>query len=520
MASLHRYLLDDRLSYLRSQTACWCLLFCALPIAIFYHAPYVDLVSIWYGNSTYNYAFLIPITSLYLVYLRLPALKNIPIIPSITGVIYSLPFALLWLIADAGSISFGYHVAAIGLLQGLLLTVLGWRMFWALFFPINYLWLCVPTWQFLVAPLQQVATVITAELIELSGVPFYLDGLLIEVSSGLYKIAVECSGLNFLLAAFALSLVFSNIFYSGWLKQLWAVVFSLALAVALNGVRIASIILFNHYGGYNIGIAGDHVTWGWGLFSIAMLITIFWALRYRDDLKENDDDTGLPPTSPDESGYSPRYKKLAFVGICYLCVLTLPVGYMKYLDINEINDAVLAFQLPSQFAQYNAVEAPVVWEPSFSNAHGDDLKTYEYQSDTLDMYVAYYGWQNNRHEIISHKNNFIGKGYKQISPNRLRKMEIGNQQVFVIERMLAKGDDKRLVWAWFWADNQFLYSKFLMKLLQVKTKLLHGNNKVAAIAISTEVSIDDNVARQALKKFLFQISTVRSTLENTQYAQH
>ena len=98
----------------------------------------------------------------------------------------------------------GTHFAVVGMMQALLLTALGWRVYKALLFPLLYLWLLVPTAGFLLPPLQSITTVLAVEGIRLSGIPVFAEGIVVTVPTAVYVIVAGCAGLNFLLASLAM----------------------------------------------------------------------------------------------------------------------------------------------------------------------------------------------------------------------------------------------------------------------------------------------------------------------------
>lgn len=491
-----------------------CALLGAGVLGFLFWGAYADLVSAWYRESTYNYAFLVPLTSLYIVHLRRNLISHTPIKPSFLGILYMTPFSLLWLLSSAADVSLGLHIAAVGLVQGLLLTFLGRKLFIKLFFPIQYLWLAVPTWQFLVSPLQQVSAAISSFLIDLSGVPLFVDGLLLEIPTGLYRVAPECSGLNFLIAALALSLVFANIFYLGWKKRLLAVVISLLLAIIANGLRIAAIILFNHIGGHEVGIAGDHLTWGWGFFAVVMSITIFIALRFCDDV---DSMTELSTSQlADESSKSGQtnFKKQIAIYVSFLLVAASPVIYMTQISKNQSISAEI--QLPAQLSGYTTLNEVSVWRPDFDNAHGLNSKSYVNDEGVIDFFVAYYDWQNDQHEMISYSNSFVGDVFNKVALDRSQKIKTVEPEFYVTESLVSGSNQIRLVWHWYWVDGHFRKNEKIVKLLQAKTSILLGDTRTAAIAISTNINSDIEIARLTLANFAMKMPTALQLLENVE----
>ena len=190
-------------------------------VALFWDTV-ASAVKLWWGQPTYNYAFLILPISAYLVWRKRDEVRAETPSGSLWGVVTVAIFALLWLVSDVAEINEGRHIAFVGMLLGILLACLGWRIFKILSFPFLYLWLLVPTGTVLLPLLQQIATYISSEIVRWFGIPVYVEGFFIEVPSGRYHIEPGCAGLNFILATVALAPLYAYLLYrslgSGWLR--------------------------------------------------------------------------------------------------------------------------------------------------------------------------------------------------------------------------------------------------------------------------------------------------------------
>ena len=228
-------------------------------------------VSLWWNSSAYNHGFLIAPISAWLVWLKRRELAAVTPTGSLLGAAVTAGFAVLWLTADAADVDEGRHIAFVGIVQGILLACLGWRVCVVLAFPILYLWLMVPAGSPLLPLLQDIATRISSGIIGWSGIPIWVEGAYIEVPTGAYHVALECAGLNFILATLAISPLYAYLFYRSMWKRVLAVVAALVLAVVMNGVRIAGIIMLAHWSGHRINIVDDHLLYGWGFFALVLL---------------------------------------------------------------------------------------------------------------------------------------------------------------------------------------------------------------------------------------------------------
>ena len=246
-------------------------------VALFWNTA-ASAIDLWWGQPTYNYAFLILPISAFLVWRKREELSAEVPNGSLWGVAAVATFALVWLVSDLAEINEGRHIAFVGMMLGILLACFGWQIFKILLFPFLYLWLLVPTGTVFLPLLQQIATSISSEIVRWLGIPVYVEGFFIEVPSGRYHIEPGCAGLNFILATAALAPLYAYLFYRSFWKRLAAVVLALVLAIVMNGVRIAGIIALTHWGDPKLNIVDDHLLYGWGFFALVLLAQATWDL--------------------------------------------------------------------------------------------------------------------------------------------------------------------------------------------------------------------------------------------------
>lgn len=473
----------------------------ALLIALYWQS-WSRLVGVWQHETTYNYCFLIPLVSLYILRARWKEVIHLRPGWSLMGAVACLGAGALWLVSDVADVALGRQVALLALFQGIVLATFGWRVFWGVFFPLQYLWLMIPTWAFLIPSLQKTTLSLAEMMIRITNVPLYVDGLLMEVPSGLYRVAPECSGLNFLLAAAALSLVFGILMYQSVMKRVAAFVISLIVAVLANGARVAVIVLFNHWGGTKIGLAGDHLTWGWGFFAVIVVFMIWLGSRFADRRPEQ-------KITMDDLSVTPRKSYSAAILVVFIpfliATIFAPYGYAYMLEQDMNADRRVAFALPDKLG--GAVHEDGLtsnWNPVFPKADVAVREVYAAQDGNRDLFVAYYGMQQSGKEVVGFDNSFIGHGYRTIAPARTTTVMVNGSPLTVVENHLSNGVGMRLVWSWYWVDGQFTHSDVMAKILQAKATLLGGETRAALVALSAEKQMDAPELRDYLQSWVQQ----------------
>ncbi len=189
--------------------------------------------------------------------------------------------ALVWLVGDIAAVLEVQQFAGIAMLQVVIATIIGRAAYRALLFPCLYLFLMVPSGEWLTAPLQDFTTWFIVRGLELLSIPVYADGVFIEISTGRFEVAEACAGLRFLIAAVAFGLLFANLIYRSWRRRLVFIALSFAVPIIANGFRALGIVLLAHYSDNRIAVGVDHIVYGWGFFTAILLALIWFGLRFQ-----------------------------------------------------------------------------------------------------------------------------------------------------------------------------------------------------------------------------------------------
>ncbi len=234
----------------------------------------------WWDIDTYNHVLLVPPLLGWLVWLRRDELGRI----TPTGWWPGLGWVgagLAALIAGrAGEINLVAHGGALMLLQGALLTLVGLRAGFLLAFPLFYSFFLVPFGDELIPALQQLTARMTVSLVEWSGVPAVVDGLTIDTPGGKFVVAEECSGVKFLIAMVALSVLVGWTAFASWKRRIVLVAGAALVSILANGVRAWGTIYVAQYVGAERAGGFDHIVYGWVFFAVVVAAVLGVAWRF------------------------------------------------------------------------------------------------------------------------------------------------------------------------------------------------------------------------------------------------
>lgn len=232
-----------------------------------------DLVSEWWDDPNYSHGFLVPIFSGVLVWLRRRELAAL----GSKGNALGFPVVLLGVgalvLGDIGAEFFLMRVSLIVIITGLILFHFGSRVLRALAFPLGFLVFMVPLPAIIsntvTFPLQRVAAENSASVLDLMGVPVFLDGNVIHLSRITLGVTEACSGIRSLISLVALAVAWAHL----TLPSSWAfgalVAAAVPITIVTNAGRVVATGLIGQWFGAEYARGMFHTFSGWVLFVFA-----------------------------------------------------------------------------------------------------------------------------------------------------------------------------------------------------------------------------------------------------------
>jgi exosortase len=160
-------------------------------------------------------------------------------------------------------------------LIGLVLLLLGRRVFQVLAFPLCFLFLMIPLPQSLVNvvafPLQLTAADLAVNALYYIGIPALREGNIIHLANAPLFVAEACSGLRSLMALITLGVVFAYFFRKSFWERAILVASTIPIAILVNSLRVAITAVLTHYWGEAAAGGPVHELQGLITFGIAFL---------------------------------------------------------------------------------------------------------------------------------------------------------------------------------------------------------------------------------------------------------
>lgn len=477
-------------------------------IALFWDSVSAAL-AVWSDASAHRVRYFVLPIAAYFVWLRRHEVRAVPPSPTVFGLLLALPFAMLWLVSHAAAVRLGEQIAVVGLIQALLLGVLGPGIYRVLLFPFLLLWLLIPAGDSLVPWLLDLTTWMTTVGLNLGGVPPQVEGNLIIVPSGSYKVVEECAALDFLLGSLVIALVFAGLMYNRFGKRLAYIAAALSVAMLANGVRTTTVVLITHLSDGKIDLASDHAAYGWILFFLATLLTMAVGHRFRD--------TPETLATPRLSGVVGRDGTVLRVVVVALGIMGLsgfaPAYAVSVIPKSLPASAAARLCLPDRIGPWTRSGAALDWQPLYPGADGQAAAPYGRDEAVVNLHVLYYWAQTEGAEMIGWGNRLADDETTWFwSDSRKVRTALGDQPLSVQATRLRSKQRRLLIWQWYWVDGRFTSSPALAKLLQAKATLLQGDPRAAVILVAAEEKGAPQVARAALHAFTAEAGSLAEGL--------
>ena len=440
---------------------------------------------LWLHSSAYNHSLLILPIFAYLLWSARAGLAGLAPQPSLWGSGIILAFAGVWLLSFLSGVAEGVQFAIVGMIQGVLLTLFGRRIYLRLLLPFSYLWLLVPSGEALLPMLQLATAKAATVMLDAVGISAFRDGIVIEVSSGAYLVAPGCAGLNFVLAGLAASIAYAELVYRTWRRRAAFIVAVLVLAVVGNMARVFLIIALAH-ATHNLGnIAGDHIFYGWAFFSVLLLGAMALGQRFRQDQVTT-------------AVIGPKTLSAPLSAILAASVLTMVLAAA----------APMALWL---FWPNEAWPVPVVaplscggWEIA---AASRDWPNVVFQVDGMaSVDCTQVGHSVHLVQAVLSRPVRLGRlagveRWVAASANWSRtertQLRLGDQDIPVQADLEVRGGSKRLVWSMFWAKGRWRVPGWRTALADLMSELGGARDSVL-ILVSTEADNGEAVLRDFL----------------------
>lgn len=439
-------------------------------------------VTVWSVSPSYMHCFLIPLIVAYLVWERRYVFAEMSPQPTALPLLAIVGLSALALFGNAMNVLEVQQFALIAMIQALVLSLVGWRVFLKILFPMIYLFFLVPTGEFLVPKLQDFTAAFVVTGLQLVNIPVFSDGVFIRIPNQLFEVAEACAGLRFLIANVAFGSLFAYLMYSSWRKRTIFIGLSFIVPIIANGFRAFGIVMIAYASDGKLAAGVDHIVYGWGFF-VAIMFAMMWVgLKFRDSDE-------VRPNNGMRGDTAARWTVTTalIVGIGAVIVSAAGPAYAYWLDYRNSAHPVALPVLAADGGWHARTEPGDGWRPIFGGADGELSQTYVGPQGEAHLYIAYFAKQRYGAKIISAQNRLEDEDrWKRASTGNAMAI-VDGQPMSVSKQVLAAGNERRIAWYFYWVDQHLTANVMGAKLLGARGTLLTGHPQAAAIVIAADV---------------------------------
>ena len=469
-------------------------------LALWLSVPIIASLNPTWQTDYYSHGQAVLVLTGLLFVLELRRAPSAPLMPSWTGFAW---LVLLVLIAMAS------YASTTILIAQLALPLLWITTIWALAgartarrfaLPLGYLYVAVPIWDFLIEPSRRLTVLVLSSWIRAARWPAFIEGDLIHVPAGTFEVKEGCSGLKFILVAFALASLASLLQRLRWKPAAVLIISALILALFGNWLRIF-ITVAGGLSPENLVssmINEHHLLFGWGVFVVAIIVPLFYlnqVLQSRSLTASAIDATvDLRP---------PRATSQRNVAIPVSVVLALAIWLTH--RVNEVAaeaPLTVAFRTP----EIAGWERTADWQddarlPVFVGASAEGAAWYVNGAVRIGAYAAHYASQRQERELVFESNRPAGQSgvvvaRRSATTTTASGIAIPFQELEVSD----SADERRLVWVALRVAGTPAANDFVAKVLQVGG-VIRGRSDAQALVLTARCDGGCAEARSWLSQY-------------------
>lgn len=461
----------------------------ALAIAAFglcYAGVAAALVDKWSTNYIYSYGFAVPLISGYMIWARWPRIQRMTWTPDyVLGVPVTLAGATALVIGRVGALLTIQEASLVVTLSGLVLLFLGRQVFRVLTFPILYLFLGIPLWDYPIAlfqePSQTLSARIALAMLHPLGVPALREGTRLVLPTVTLEVLRECSGVNQLVAIVAMTLPAAFLWLESHSRRFALIAIAVITAYVSNGLRIAIIglLAYNEVkGAHDTGVL--HLLQGLGVSALGyMLIGVCLSVLAKTEKPRH-----TPVESGLEGGAALTNGYLPFGQVAVICALLAAGGYsamFRPLNVGLHRDLRA---IPTVIGDWTAEPTTAPATPFAFAGMDDELsRVYRNAAGTrVELYVGYHRYQTQGKELGGDANRALNSG---ASPLAVRV----NAEDLALKQIGPRGGDKR-GHAVFWYDvnGRVLSNLYLAKAYNIWDAITTRRTNAAVVIVSWDAA--------------------------------
>jgi len=342
--------------------------------------------------------------------------------------------------------------------------------------------------------LQLISTTLGVAIIQLLGVPVYVEGNIIDLGSYKLQVAEACSGLRYLLPLTCMSFLIAYLYKAAFWKKAVVLISAAPLTIALNSFRIAVTALLVNSFGSQMAEGFLHEFEGWIVFLMGVLligVLILGLEGFRWSKVEIESIADRAPRS--QSAAQPSKVLLPFLLSLLVCAGTLAVTTSIASAYKSMPDPTRQTfsTFPSQFSHWTGQSSQLDLETlkvlkATDTYQGDFVEGHD--NSSVNLFVAYYDSLSKGAAIHSPRVCLPGAGWEFASfeQRNFSGLEPGIDGTYN-RVVIQKGEQKMLMYYWYQQRERRTADEFWMKYYLLADSFFKSRKDGALVRLLTTV---------------------------------
>ncbi|NWF55875.1 MAG: VPLPA-CTERM-specific exosortase XrtD [Syntrophaceae bacterium] len=489
-------------------------------LAGIYHFAFSWLIQHDWPREDYNYAYLIPLVVLYLVWEKRRDLAAVPASSTWKGILPFIMGILLFWAGQLGGEIFSVYLSSWLIVSSLLWVHWGWKKLRIIAFPLLLSLSMFPLPHFLNTKLtfglKLMSSSLGVSLIRLSGKSAYQEGNIIDLGFTQLQVLDACSGLRFFFPLILMGILLGYFYRLRLWKGALLALSAVPLSIFMNGIRIALTGIIYRFWGAEAAEGFFHGFSGWLVFmgSFGVLIgakkVLNWLFPEKPLFAKAIAQEGKAPAAAipqalsmptamqtnTEMGFAATSK--AKYHLLPMVLLGLTSIFLNTVDFHEKAPPRKTFaQFPLQVGNWTGtpqtLEQKFIKELDLSDYIMMDFR--DSAGRLVNFYAAYYQSQKMGESIHSPETCLPGSGWVFRPTGEVLVPLPDGKGLMAKRAVMEKGDSAQIVYFWVSARGRILTNVYEMKLFNMWDALTQKRTDAALVRIITPISEKENPDR-------------------------
>jgi exosortase D (VPLPA-CTERM-specific) len=431
----------------------------------------------WWERPEYSHGYIIPFIAAFLIWQKKDKLEQTQFQGSWAGVILVVVGVLLYFAGELSTLYTIIQYAFLIVTAGIALTFMGWRAFKIIWVPLLILAFMVPLPTFLYnnlsAQLQLISSELGVAVIRMFNISVYLEGNVVDLGSYKLQVVEACSGLRYLFPLMTLGFIAAYFYKGAFWKRAVVFLSSMPITVLMNSFRIGVIGIMVDRWGRSMAEGFLHDFEGWAVFMACtgILVLEMWIFAHvGSERKPFREIFGLelPAPRPSDTAVIKRGNLPSQLSVSAAVLVTTAIAASLMGQRAEIIPARTDFSaFPMEIQQWHGKRLQM------EQMYVDALKFDDYimadfeDSDRhfVNFYVAYYRSQRKGESAHSPRTCIPGGGWEitSLTQRNIAEATVEGAPLTVNRAVIQKGDDRQLVYYWFFQRGRVITNEYLVK---------------------------------------------------------